>query len=474
MPPTLERTALRLALDPVELMAANGMTADAWQAKFLRSKSKRILALCARQTGKSTVCAVRALHAALFTPKALVLLVSPSLRQSNEIFRKVLEFYRPVSGLVGTESESVLKAEFCNGSRVISLPGESNTIRGFSAADLVVADEGARIEDRLYFSIRPSLAVSDGRLIAASTGWLRAGWFHSSWTDDGDEWERYTITASECPRISAEFLKGERAALGDLQFRAEYMAAFVDSEGCFFDAAAISRAFRPDIAPLFPDDGDFFVVRDPAMPPSPRRFVVGLDPASRIDYAGIAVVEPEGAGKTMTFAVRHVERLRGFAYPALAEKLKILLERLGGTSTLALDATGLGGPVTDFFREAGLKARIVPITSTGGREVRHEGGAFTVPKRELIGGLGLALETNRLKLSATMKTGDVLRRELESYTVKLADSGHESYSAPPGQHDDLISALALGAWLAQREGSGGFRLETGRDSSRWASLRRSY
>ncbi len=135
-----------LALDPAELMRAAGMEPDAWQAEFLQSKSKRILALCARQTGKSTVCAVRALHAALFNAKALVLLVSPSLRQSSEIFRKVLDFYRPVASLAATVNESVLKIEFANASRIISLPGAENTTRGFSAASLIVVDEGARVE----------------------------------------------------------------------------------------------------------------------------------------------------------------------------------------------------------------------------------------------------------------------------------------------------------------------------------------
>jgi hypothetical protein len=45
--------------------------------------------------------------------------------------------------------------------RVGQMP--QGTIRGFSAATLIVEDEAARVPDDLYFSVRPMLAVSGGR-----------------------------------------------------------------------------------------------------------------------------------------------------------------------------------------------------------------------------------------------------------------------------------------------------------------------
>jgi hypothetical protein len=230
----------------------------------------------------------------------------------------------------------------------------------------------------------------------------------------------------------------------------------------------------------------FFMTRgEPTVKPQARLYV-GLDPASRVDYAGIVVNEPEGAGREMRHAVRHIERTRGLSYPLLAEKLRILIERLNGSVTVAVDSTGLGGPMMDYLRDAGLKARLVPITFTAGHETRHEGGAYFVPKRELISNLGLLLETSRLRLSKTMKHASVLQRELESFTQTLSASGRDSYSAPTGQHDDLLSALALSVWLAQREGSkGGWLWGSARHGpdgsadedeplSRYEDLRRSY
>src|SRR5205807_4172638 len=97
--PTLNQLAA-LALDPALVFTFRGWQADPWQRDLLRSQAPRILLNCCRQAGKSTAVAALALHKALFQPGSLVLLVSRSQRQSNELFRKVLDFYnaleRPV------------------------------------------------------------------------------------------------------------------------------------------------------------------------------------------------------------------------------------------------------------------------------------------------------------------------------------------------------------------------------------------
>src|SRR5262245_36538062 len=80
--------------DPARLMALAGLTPDPWQTALLRSSRKRLLLLCCRQAGKSTTAAALALRAAFLQTGALVLLLSPTLRQSGELFRdKVLRLY---------------------------------------------------------------------------------------------------------------------------------------------------------------------------------------------------------------------------------------------------------------------------------------------------------------------------------------------------------------------------------------------
>ena len=58
--------------DWVEFAAAAGLpNLDPWQEKLLRSDSSRILLNCSRQSGKSTMAGLLALHRALYYPGAL-------------------------------------------------------------------------------------------------------------------------------------------------------------------------------------------------------------------------------------------------------------------------------------------------------------------------------------------------------------------------------------------------------------------
>src|ERR1700757_4939511 len=85
--PTVSPVLARLRQDPARILADAGMAPDLWQARLLRSPSPRTQLLCSRQAGKSTVAAALALRSALLEPPALVLLLSPTQRQSGELFR---------------------------------------------------------------------------------------------------------------------------------------------------------------------------------------------------------------------------------------------------------------------------------------------------------------------------------------------------------------------------------------------------
>jgi len=246
-----------MGLDPALFARSVGLEPDPWQADVLRSPAKRMLLLCCRQSGKSTTTALLALHTASYYPGALVLLLSPSLRQSSELFRKVAGFYGALAEPVPADAETALRLELRNGSRVMSLPGTESTVRGYSGVDLLVVDEAARVEDALYYSVSPMLAVSKGRMIALSTPWGKRGWFHHAWTEGGEAWQRVKVTAEECPRISAEFLAEERAAIGDWWYKQEYECEFVETDESLFTYEQVTAAVSSDVAPLFAIGDDY-------------------------------------------------------------------------------------------------------------------------------------------------------------------------------------------------------------------------
>jgi hypothetical protein len=224
---------LALALDPALILQARGLTPDPWQRELLLSRDRQVLLNCSRQSGKSTAVSALALHTALFTPGALVLLLSPSQRQSAEIFRKVLQADRALGSPVPSVYRTQLRLELANGSRVLCLPGREETIRSFGGVNLLVLDEAARIADDLYRSVRPMLSVSKGRLIVLSTPFGQRGWFYREWAGDGP-WKKVRITWRDCPRIDAAFIEEEKRSLGDDWVRQEYEALFTTLEGLVY------------------------------------------------------------------------------------------------------------------------------------------------------------------------------------------------------------------------------------------------
>jgi hypothetical protein len=245
----------RFWVDPARILAEAGLPPDPWQADLLRAAPPRTLLLCSRQAGKSAAAAALALRAAFLEPPALVLLLSPTLRQSGELFRdKVKRLYHALGRPVPAVQESALTMELQNGSRIVSLPGDEGTVRGYSGVSLLVIDEAALVPDALYLAVRPMLAVSGGRLVALSTPLGKRGWFHAEWSGGG-HWHRVRVRAEQCPRISKAFLAEERQALGERWFRQEYGCSFEDVVGAVFSAEEIEAMFDDaTVRPLFAQD----------------------------------------------------------------------------------------------------------------------------------------------------------------------------------------------------------------------------
>jgi hypothetical protein len=244
------RDDIRLALDKVAFAKELGIRPDGWQEDLLCSHSERILLNCSRQSGKSTMSALIALHRALYHPDSLILCLAPALRQSQELFSKIAGFYRALGRPVPPQGERRLSLELENGSRIITLPGTEKTIRGFSGAALLIVDEAARVDDGLYYAVRPMLAVSGGALMMLSTPAGQRGVFFEEWTS-GEGWERYEVRVEDVPRISPEFIEQERQALPRRVFDQEYRCKFVEIEDAVFSLEDVDRAITDDVAPLF-------------------------------------------------------------------------------------------------------------------------------------------------------------------------------------------------------------------------------
>ncbi len=217
---------------------------------MLRVDALRALWNCSRQSGKSTIAALLAVHGAIYEPGALQLLLSPSERQSGELFKKAAGYYRALGRPVPADSETALTLTLENGSRIVSLPGKEASIRGYSGVRRLIVDEASRVPDELFYAILPMLAVSGGSLLAMSTPFGKRGFFFNEWTEGGPGWVRVEVPATSVPRISAAFLDEQRRRMPAAWYRQEYECRFEEAEGAVFGYEDIRAMVNPDLEPL--------------------------------------------------------------------------------------------------------------------------------------------------------------------------------------------------------------------------------
>jgi hypothetical protein len=374
-----------------------GLEPDPWQVEVLEAGHLRLLLNCSRQAGKSTTVAVLALTEAIFIPGTKVLLLSRSLRQSTELFRIVTDFYgRLKSPLPGRQTRGEL--ELANQSRIVCLPCQEETIRGFSYITLLIIDEAARVPDDLYRAARPMLAVSNGRMICLSTPYGKRGFFHDAWAKGGDDWARIEIPATRIPRISADFLAAERRSLGESWFRQEYCCSFEALEGLVY----------PDFARCVVDPtGSSEPGASATGVPTGRKFG-GIDFGFRNPFAAVwGVLDKEGV---LWLTGEHYERNRPVSYHAdhLPRDVYWYADPSGANERAELLRRGL---------------KVVP----GINDLRPG-----------IGKVSARLETGTLKVLAGRCPNLLAEAELYRYSDEL---GERSAEIPLDEHNHALAAL---------------------------------
>jgi cytochrome c-type biogenesis protein CcmE len=234
------RTRASVPDDPVEFARSVGVTPDAWQAEVLSSQHPRKILCCGRQTGKSTVGAVLAVHRALTVPGSTVLVVAPGERQAKLLFSKARRLYEQAGHPLPAHSERRTGLELSNGSIIEALPAVERTTRGYSV-DLLLCDEAAAIPDMDYHGILPALIATQGEQVLLSTPRGKRGFFFELWHSD-DDWQRVMVRSNEVSRISVGALEIFRSTMPEEFFRQEFYCEWLDTEGSLFSYSDIEAA----------------------------------------------------------------------------------------------------------------------------------------------------------------------------------------------------------------------------------------
>ena len=254
MSTSVDRMDVAFRLSPVRFATALGFAPDPWQRQMLLSTRQNMVVVATRQAGKSRNAAIMALHRATFFPNSLILIISPSVRQSALLFHQISTMCRALRAHMNSPPEMVvdnrLSFELRNASRVVALPASPDTIRGFSAVNMLIEDESAYCPDSVFHAVSPMLATTRGKFLLLSTPNGKRGHFYDAWSKGGEAWERVQVMAKDVKRISPEFLEQRRGMMTRELFAEAYECVFTDSTLGVFSEEDVDAMVHDDVSPL--------------------------------------------------------------------------------------------------------------------------------------------------------------------------------------------------------------------------------
>jgi len=430
-PEGLDEFREKLRRDPVVFAeAVLGFHVYPYQAELLRCPSKRIVACWARQTGKTTAIAVKVIHFAFTNANVTSLIVSRGLRQSMIMFGVIEGFIKVHPVLLRSVVRSTRTViEFSNGSRVVALPcgPDGASLRGFTA-NLIVMDEASFMpEDVIVSVVFPMLSTTNGTAIMLSTPWGRNHVFYRSFKNP-NYWSQH-VRAVECPLISKEFLDEQRRDIGELRFKMEYEAEFVEDENSFFSQDLIRECVE-DLA-LFGERQLLGGGRNPGS------YFLGADFGKKIDYSVVVLLkEDENERLRLVF-------LRQFALGTPYTEVVAFIQRLDYKFEVVkgfVDQSAVGESLVEEIKE--FASRI-------------DGIIFTAKvKQDLMTLLHTRLEQKRLALPLDRVLISQINEQQYRFgrakpTEVPEEKGVMTFYHPPGTHDDQLWALALAVFAAK-------------------------
>jgi len=375
------------------------------QTEVLRSTARYRIHACGRRWGKTTIGVNRLVEPALagfpaawFAPNYKYLLAA------WEDFRRIL---KPVT----TSSNSTdRQIHLVGGGRIdfwtLDDP-DAGRSRKYKRVGVDEAAKARHLEVAWQQAIRPTLADFKGDADFYSTPKGR-DFFWKLWTRGADplqpDYQSWQLPTVQNPWIDPAEIEQARRELPERVFQQEFLAWFLE------DAGGVFRCVTDAI-----DRGR--TVPEPAR--NVGAYALGVDLARLEDFTVLCVVD--NTGRQVYF-----ERFNQISWERQIAAIRAVAERY--RATVFVDSTGVGDPIFERLRDAGL--RVEPYVFTA------------ASKGPLIDGLAMALERGALRLM------DIPEQEAElvAYEYVMTKARNWRTSAPEGMHDDCVMALALAVY----------------------------
>jgi len=423
------------------------------------AKYRYSINMLGRQMGKTTVAAGYLLWFAMFKPDSTILVAAHKQAGANEIMQRIRYAYESCPNHIraGVTEYNKTSMTFDNSSRIISATTTENTGRGMSLS-LIYLDEFAfvppRIAKEFWTSLSPTLATG-GKCIITSTPnsdddtfaiiWQAA---NKTFDEHGNEqdvgvngFKPMMATWDQHPDRDAAWATEERGRIGEERFRREHECEFIIYDETLIDSLKLLEIIG--IEPIL----KMGQTRWYKQPDPDSIFVVSLDPSTGTggDNAAIQVIElstmtqiaewchnktpVEGQMKAMLDILMYLKECK-------CDQLYWSVENnsIGEAALVVIRDTGEETFPGDFLHEP------KKIQGKKGRK-----GFHTTHKSKVEGCLFLKRLIEQDKLILKSKA---LISELKNFVARA-----NSFSAKPGEYDDLVMSLVIAVRMIQYIGT---------------------
>jgi hypothetical protein len=387
-----------------------------------------VVGACGTKFGKTYGCTIRLVKEAWENKNSLNWWVAPTYDQAKMAYGLVKRLLPKDTFIEKVADLKIILLEPDGAEHsVIQFRSADNesSLRGY-AVNFCIIDEASRISFESFVSVMTTLTHTRGRAIIISTPKGR-GWFYDIYqrgeklnadgtprfsADNPDpfpEWIAIRMPTSANPTVPRQSIEEARRNLPEDVFAQEYLAVFqLQSAGVFKN---IRGCIKGTLERPIPG----------------RQYVMGVDLARLRDFSVIIVMDK------LRKHVVYFEKFNQISWEVQYHRI-IRVARQYYSPSVSIDSTGIGDPIVETLRNAGVRVEPYKIGSSAA-------------KQQLIEKLRVCIEQGRISYP---KIFDILL-ELESYEYKMTEGNVVKYSAPPGKHDDCVIALALAVLLVDQE-----------------------
>lgn len=407
-----------------------------YQEQVLRDNTRWIILCWGRQLGKSDVVAVKALHYACTHADSVILIISPTLRQSKIIYRKMRNFITR-SPILKHEYTKIIQesAELKNGAMIANVPvgEEGDAIRGFTVS-LLIVDEAARVPESVFTAAEPSLASSHGDMILISTPKGKVGYFWECWNDP--TYSKYHVSYEVGLQVRRRdgklqldpvIVERARNKLTPWEFLTEYGAEFIEEMGVFFPAPLVDSSISDRPCTYSP------ALAHTKLQPEPNNYyVAGIDFAKHVDATALSILEREANSEV--WHQIYLQLWHDINYSAQLKELDTICRRFR-VSKLYVDQTSVGEAPLD----------ILAIDHGWGTAIEGVRCYDRQVKVDVLSNMLSMMNNNKLYVLDWPE----FIKELKGIMRAATAEGKLKVEAPARMHDDRTIATAMSALIGR-------------------------